>query len=80
MSEHTKTDLDAPHVVIDRRDLKLYLDGVEFPYLIDERGPEVENIADANSFPIVLIPVIASDVRVIPVQEGQPAARREAAE
>ncbi|OCH81000.1 hypothetical protein [Gordonia sp. UCD-TK1] len=80
MPEQTKTDLDAPHVVIDRRDQKLYLDGVEFPYLIDERGPEVENIADANSFPIVLIPVIASDVRVIPVQEGQPAARREASE
>lgn len=80
MSERTKTDLDAPHVVIDRRERKLYLDGVEFPYLIDERGPEVENIADPNSFPIVTIPVIASDVRVIPVQEGQPAARRGVAE
>lgn len=80
MSEDNKTDLDAPHVVIDRRERKLYLDGVEFPYLIDERGPAVENIASEIAIPVVLIPVIASDVRVIPVQEGQPAARRGVAE
>lgn len=63
---------DTPHVTIDRRNEKLYFDGVEFPWLIEERGPEVEHVADRDNFPIVLVPVIASNVEVIPA-DGPPA-------
>lgn len=57
---------NAPKVTIDRKHHKVYCDGVEFPWVIEQRGPEVEGIAHHGALPIVLIPIIASDVEVIP--------------
>lgn len=58
---------DLPRVTIDRRNKKLYFDGVEFPWLIEERGPEVERVSAAvDEYPVVLVPILAGDVEVIP--------------
>lgn len=57
---------DLPSVTIDRRNQKLYCDGVEFPWLIEERGLEVERIASVDEYPVVLVPILAADVEVIP--------------
>lgn len=56
----------APKITIDRKNHKLYCDGVEFPWVIEERGIEVENLTRHDRLPVVLIPVIASDVSVMP--------------
>lgn len=60
---------DMPHVTIDRRHHKMYFDGVEFPWIIAERGPEAESIAAPHELPVVLVPIVASDVEVIPADE-----------
>lgn len=57
-------------ITIDRRRHKVFIDGVEFPWFIAERGPEVEDLANRNGLPIVTIPIIAADVEVIP-SDGQ---------
>lgn len=56
----------AKKVTIDRQRHKVLIDGKEFPWLIAESGPEVEDIANRNAVPIVTIPIIAGDVEVIP--------------
>ncbi|UVF60284.1 hypothetical protein SEA_MURP_10 [Gordonia phage Murp] len=53
-------------ITIDRNQSKLFIDGVEFPWMIAEQGPDVDDIANRNAMPIVTIPIIASDVEVIP--------------
>ncbi|UZF57698.1 hypothetical protein LH935_06850 [Gordonia polyisoprenivorans] len=57
----------APKITIDRKRHKVYCDGVEFPWYIAERGPTVEGICTHNEVPIVSIPIIASDLEVIPI-------------
>lgn len=57
-------------ITIDRRRHKVFIDGVEFPWSIVGGGPEVEDIANPDSLPIVTIPIIAADVEVIP-SDGQ---------
>lgn len=56
----------APKITIDRQNHKLYCDGVEFPWVIEERGIEVENLTRHDCLPVVLIPIIATDVSVMP--------------
>ncbi|QBG78401.1 hypothetical protein PBI_WALRUS_10 [Gordonia phage Walrus] len=61
----------AKKITIDRKHCKVFVDGVEFPWLIEERGPEVENVGAKDDFPIVTIPVVAVDVEVIPRDDEQ---------
>ena len=56
----------APKITIDRKNFKVFCDGVEFPWPIAEYGPEVESICTHNRPPIVSIPIIASDLEIIP--------------
>lgn len=56
----------APKITIDRKNHKVYFDGVELPWYIAERGPDVEGICTHNQQPIVSIPIIASDLEIIP--------------
>ncbi|QCG77593.1 hypothetical protein HOV42_gp10 [Gordonia phage Fairfaxidum] len=56
----------AKKITIDRKLKKVFVDGVEFPWLIEQRGPDVEDIANPEAIPVVLIPVLADDVEVIP--------------
>ena len=62
----------AKKITIDRKHCKVFVDGVEFPWLIQERGPEVENVSTKDDFPIVMIPVLATDVEVIPRDDEDP--------
>ncbi|QDF17105.1 hypothetical protein JZX82_gp10 [Gordonia phage William] len=55
----------AQKITIDRKHCKVFVDGVEFPWMIAERGPEVENVSTKLDVPIVFIPVLATDVEVI---------------
>lgn len=57
-----------PKVTIDRREKKVYLDGVELPWWLDERGPTVENPCSAHEIPVVCLPILASDLQVIPAE------------
>ncbi|QFG08071.1 hypothetical protein SEA_PCORAL7_10 [Gordonia phage PCoral7] len=61
----------AKKITIDRKLKKVFVDGVEFPWLIEQRGPEVENIATEDDVPIVLLPVLATDVEVIPAGKDE---------
>ncbi|QDF16183.1 hypothetical protein SEA_MALACHAI_10 [Gordonia phage Malachai] len=53
-------------VTIDRKQRKVFVDGVEFPWMIAEQGPDVDDIANPHAIPTVTIPIIAADVEVIP--------------
>lgn len=53
-------------ITIDRRRHKVFIDGVEFPWYIAQRGPGVEDLSNRDALPIVTIPLIANDVEVIP--------------
>ncbi|QDF17454.1 hypothetical protein SEA_PHROSTEDPHLAKE_10 [Gordonia phage PhrostedPhlake] len=53
-------------ITIDRNQRKVFVDGVEFPWMIAEQGPDVDDIANPHAHPIVTIPILASDVEVIP--------------
>ena len=56
-------------ITIDRRNHKVIVDGVEFPWCIAKEGPEVDDIANRDALPVVTIPIIAADVEVIPASD-----------
>lgn len=56
----------AKKIAIDRKHHKVYIDGVEFPYLIAERGPDIESADEAHAIPIVSLPILTADLEIIP--------------
>lgn len=60
----------AKKVVIDRKRKKLFIEGVEFSWTMDQSGPHVERLPDDDSIGLVTIPICADEVEVIPECEG----------
>ena len=56
-------------ITIDRKQKKVFVDGVEFPWIITEAGPEVTSVAASDQIPVVTIPIFAADVEVIPAHD-----------
>lgn len=56
----------AKKITIDRKRKRVLIDGEEFPYFVSEDGPQVEDACNANAVPVVMLPVLAADVEIIP--------------
>ena len=56
-------------ITVDRRDKKLYVDGVEFPWFITEEGPSAEGLAGNHEIPRVTLGIFAEDIEVIPADK-----------
>lgn len=60
-------------ITIDRAQHKVLIDGQEFPWFIEEGGPTIDGIDNANAAPVVWLPVLTKDIEVIPVVWPVPA-------
>jgi hypothetical protein len=62
----------AKLVTLDLKQRKLFVDGQEFPWWIDEKGPILNNLAAPGELRSVTLTFYADDVEVIPenVQES----------
>lgn len=56
----------AKLVVLDLARKKLFVDGVEFPWLISQEGPIFSALADPDDLRSVTLTFFTEDVRVIP--------------
>jgi len=56
----------AKLVTLDLSQKKLYIDGVEFPWLISQEGPTFNALADPGDVRRVTVTILADDVQVIP--------------
>lgn len=56
----------AKKITIDRKRHKVYVDGVEFPWYIEEQGPRIDDPDTEHGAPVVHLPVIAGDLEIIP--------------
>lgn len=56
-------------ITVDRREKKLYIDGVEFPWFITEEGPSAAGLSGRHEIPRVTLTVFAEDIEVIPVEK-----------
>lgn len=56
----------AKKITIDRKAATISINGQEFPFAIAEHGPEVENPMATHDLPVVMLPVLARDVEIIP--------------
>lgn len=59
----------AEHIHIDEIAGKILIDGEEFPYFINESGPEVEQILE-DGFSSVTIPVLVNKVTFTQANPG----------
>jgi hypothetical protein len=56
----------AQKVTVDLEHKQLFIDGVEFPWYIAESGVTVDHLLDRSRIPVVMVPLEAVTVEVIP--------------
>lgn len=56
-------------ITIDRKQMKVFVDGVEFPWVITEEGPQVQDVASKTTIPTVALSIFAEDVEIVPADE-----------
>lgn len=56
----------AKKVVIDLEDSTVSIDGAVFPYYLDQRGVDIERLGSTDSLALVILPLIAEMVEVLP--------------
>lgn len=56
----------AGRATLDLKQRKLFVDGVEFPWVLSEEGPSFGNLGGANDVRSVTLTFFTEDVEVIP--------------
>ena len=56
----------AQKITIDRARKIVLIDGEVFPYYITEDGPAVQSPMGNSAIPVVILPVLALDLEIIP--------------
>lgn len=56
----------AGKTVLDLKQRKLFVDGVEFPWVLSEEGPSFNSLGSANDVRSVTLTFFTEDVEVIP--------------
>lgn len=63
----------AQKATLDLKEKKLFVDGVEFPWLISEEGPKLNNLAADATMRSVTLTFFVDDVEVLPEERDETA-------